>query len=111
VWGVPDEELSLKTQSVSFTLSSDLKEIRNGCGEVCNAAFYNRGNEVEITGYGAPGTSNDDVGDTVVLANAAVFSGELIVGTLYITKIQVTLSNEDYIQTVVSLKSWDAIGA
>jgi len=110
IFGVPDEELALKTQSVTFTLDSDLKEIKNGCGETCNAAFYNRNNSVQVTGYGVVGTTADDVGDIVTLANAAVFAGELIVGTLYIKKIQVSLNNEDYVQTTVDLVGWDGIG-
>lgn len=108
-WGVPDEEQGLRTESVSLTLTSDRKELKNGCGETVNVAFYNRRNDVEIVGYGVPGTSIDDVGDTVTLANAAVFTGELLVGTLYITEIGVNLSNENYVQTNLKLQAWDGI--
>jgi hypothetical protein len=108
-WGVPDEEQGLKTESVSLTLTSDRKELKNGCGETTNVAFYNRRSDVEIVGYGLPGASIDDVGDTITLANAAVFAGELLVGTLYITELSVNLSNENYVQTNIKATAWDGI--
>lgn len=111
-FGIPTEELSLKTESVSLTLKADAKELKNGCGEVTNVAFYNRTNEVEIVGYGVAditSTPTNNIGEVVALGNAALFTGALLVGTLYITEVNVALANEDYIKSTVKLMSWDGM--
>jgi hypothetical protein len=110
-FGIAAEELGLKTQSVKVSLKSDIAELRDSCGNVVNAAFYNRQNDATIEGYGISGGTKDDVSDTVTLANAAVFTGSLLVGTLFITQIDTELTNTGFVKTTVTAKSWESAHA
>ena len=108
-FGIPNEELSLKTQSVKAKTTSDAKELRNACGEVAQVSLYNRMTEYEISGYGILGSTQDDVGLTFTLANAAVVAAGHGIGAIHIMEFETVLSNEDHYLTNVKAKSWDAI--
>jgi len=73
--------------------------------------MYNRQNDVTIEGYGVSGGSADDVGNSVTLANAAKFTGSLLLGAVFITQIDTELTNTGYIKTTVTAKTWEGMGS
>lgn len=108
-WSIPDEEAGLSTESVSVQQTCEMTELKNGCGETTNVAFFNRQNRVTITGRGIAGGSYDSVGVSLTLANAAIFTGTHIVGTLFLTSIQHALNQGQFAQCTLEAMAWDAI--
>lgn len=109
IFGIPAAEQGLRTQSLTVVSKSDLKEVADHTGEVTAAAFYNRKNDVTIVGAGIAGTGIDSPGEALTLANAATFTGTLVVGALYVQEVETALKNDDFVMTTIKAVGWDAL--
>lgn len=99
-FGVPADEASLVTQSVSKTSKVDKKEVRDRQGKVVAVAFYNKMDEISIEGVGtygsAPGTSLS-------------LSGVTAVGAVYVEEVAEEYQNEEFVKTSIKATAWEGI--
>lgn len=104
-WGVPKDEMSLVTQTVTFTQKSDKKEVRDHEGEIRTVTYYNQSADVTIEGYGDASAS---VATRMTMQNTfqSAMSGALI-----IDQCQVSLSNEDHIKSSITAVLYPNIAA
>lgn len=104
-WGVPDDEMSLVTQTVTFTQKSDKKEVRDHEGEIRTVTYYNQSADVTIEGYGDASAS---VATRMTMQNT--FQSAMS-GALLIDQCQVSLSNEDHIKSSITAVLYPNIAA
>lgn len=104
-WGVPKDEMSLVTQTVTFTQKSDKKEVRDHEGEIRTVTYYNQSADVTIEGYGDASAS---VATRMTMQNT--FQSAMS-GALLIDQCQVSLSNEDHIKSSVTAVLYPNIAA
>lgn len=104
-WGVPKDEMSLVTQTVTFTQKSDKKEVRDHEGEIRTVTYYNQSADVTIEGYGAASAS---VATRMTMQNT--FQSAMS-GALLIDQCQVSLSNEDHIKSSITAVLYPNIAA
>lgn len=102
-WGMPNEEASLATQSVSVTNKSDKKEVRDAQGYISTVAFYNQTSEISIEGYG------DALGLTIGTSLSVNSSSSDIVSTVYIDEVTLDYSNEDFTKSSISATAYSGI--
>lgn len=96
IWGVPKDEMSLVTQTVTFTQKSDKKEVRDHEGEIRTVTYYNQSADVTIEGFGDASAS---VATRLTMQNT--FQSAMA-GALLIDQCQVSLSNEDHIKSSIT---------
>lgn len=96
IWGVPKDEMSLVTQTVTFTQKSDKKEVRDHEGEIRTVTYYNQSADVTIEGFGDASAS---VATRMTMQNT--FQSAMS-GALLIDQCQVSLSNEDHIKSSIT---------
>lgn len=104
-WGVPRDEMSLVTQTVTFTQKSDKKEVRDHEGEIRTVTYYNQSADVTIEGYGDASAS---VATRMTMQNT--FQSAMS-GALLIDQCQVSLSNEDHIKSSITAVLYPNIAA
>ena len=104
-WGVPKDEMSLVTQTVTFTQKSDKKEVRDHEGEIRTVTYYNQSADVTIEGYGDASAS---VATRMTMQNT--FQSAMS-GALLIDQCQVSLSNEDHIKSSITAVLYPNIAA
>lgn len=104
-WGVPNDEMSLVTQTVTFTQKSDKKEVRDHEGEIRTVTYYNQSADVTIEGYGDASAS---VATRMTMQNT--FQSAMS-GALLIDQCQVSLSNEDHIKSSITAVLYPNIAA
>lgn len=104
-WGVPKDEMSLVTQTVTFTQKSDKKEVRDHEGEIRTVTYYNQSADVTIEGYGDTSAS---VATRMTMQNT--FQSAMS-GALLIDQCQVSLSNEDHIKSSITAVLYPNIAA
>lgn len=104
-WGVPKDEMSLITQTVTFTQKSDKKEVRDHEGEIRTVTYYNQSADVTIEGYGDASAS---VATRMTMQNT--FQSAMS-GALLIDQCQVSLSNEDHIKSSITAVLYPNIAA
>lgn len=104
-WGVPKDEMSLVTQTVTFTQKSDKKEVRDRKGEIRTVTYYNQSADVIIEGYGDASAS---VATRMTMQNT--FQSAMS-GALLIDQCQVSLSNEDHIKSSITAVLYPNIAA
>lgn len=104
-WGVPKDEMSLVTQTVTFTQKSDKKEVRDHEGEIRTVTYYNQSADVTIEGYGDASAS---VAARMTMQNT--FQSAMS-GALLIDQCQVSLSNEDHIKSSITAVLYPNIAA
>lgn len=104
-WGVPEDEMSLVTQTVTFTQKSDKKEVRDHEGEIRTVTYYNQSADVTIEGYGDASAS---VATRMTMQNT--FQSAMS-GALLIDQCQVSLSNEDHIKSSITAVLYPNIAA
>lgn len=104
-WGVPSDEMSLVTQTVTFTQKSDKKEVRDHEGEIRTVTYYNQSADVTIEGYGDASAS---VATRMTMQNT--FQSAMS-GALLIDQCQVSLSNEDHIKSSITAVLYPNIAA
>lgn len=104
-WGVPKDEMSLVTQTVTFTQKSDKKEVRDHEGEIRTVTYYNQSADVTIEGYGDASAS---VATRMTMQNT--FQSAMS-GALLIDQCQVFLSNEDHIKSSITAVLYPNIAA
>lgn len=104
-WGVPKDEMSLVTQTVTFTQKSDKKEVRDHEGEIRTVTYYNQSADVTIEGYGDASAS---VATRMTMRNT--FQSAMS-GALLIDQCQVSLSNEDHIKSSITAVLYPNIAA
>lgn len=104
-WGVPKDEMSLVTQTVTFTQKSDKKEVRDHEGEIRTVTYYNQSADVTIEGYGDASAS---VATRMTMQNT--FQSAMA-GALLIDQCQVSLSNEDHIKSSITAVLYPNISA
>lgn len=104
-WGVPKDEMSLVTQTVTFTQKSDKKEVRDHEGEIRTVTYYNQSADVTIEGYG---DASARVATRMTMQNT--FQSAMS-GALLIDQCQVSLSNEDHIKSSVTAVLYPNIAA
>ena len=104
-WGVPKDEMSLVTQTVTFTQKSDKKEVRDHEGEIRTVTYYNQSADVTIEGYGDASAS---VATRMTMQNT--FQSAMS-GALLIDQCQVSLSNEDHIKSSIMAVLYPNIAA
>lgn len=104
-WGVPKDEMSLVTQTVTFTQKSDKKEVRDHEGEIRTVTYYNQSVDVTIEGYGDASAS---VATRMTMQNT--FQSAMS-GALLIDQCQVSLSNEDHIKSSITAVLYPNIAA
>lgn len=104
-WGVPRDEMSLVTQTVTFTQKSDKKEVRDHEGEIRTVTYYNPSADVTIEGYGDASAS---VATRMTMQNT--FQSAMS-GALLIDQCQVSLSNEDHIKSSITAVLYPNIAA
>lgn len=104
-WGVPKDEMSLVTQTVTFTQKSDKKEVRDHEGEIRTVTYYNQSADVTIEGYGDASAS---VATRMTMQNT--FQSTMS-GALLIDQCQVSLSNEDHIKSSITAVLYPNIAA
>lgn len=104
-WGVPKDEMSLVTQTVTFTQKSDKKEVRDHEGEIRTVTYYNPSADVTIEGYGDASAS---VATRMTMQNT--FQSAMS-GALLIDQCQVSLSNEDHIKSSITAVLYPNIAA
>lgn len=104
-WGVPRNEMSLVTQTVTFTQKSDKKEVRDHEGEIRTVTYYNQSADVTIEGYGDASAS---VATRMTMQNT--FQSAMS-GALLIDQCQVSLSNEDHIKSSITAVLYPNIAA
>lgn len=104
-WGVPKDEMSLVTQTVTFTQKSDKKEVRDHEGEIRTVTYYNQSADVTIEGYGDASAS---VATRLTMQNT--FQSAMA-GALLIDQCQVSLSNEDHIKSSITAVLYPNISA
>lgn len=104
-WGVPKNEMSLVTQTVTFTQKSDKKEVRDHEGEIRTVTYYNQSADVTIEGYGDASAS---VATRMTMQNT--FQSAMS-GALLIDQCQVSLSNEDHIKSSITAVLYPNIAA
>ena len=104
-WGVPKDEMSLVTQTVTFTQKSDKKEVRDHEGEIRTVTYYNQSADVTIEGYGDASAS---VATRMTMQNT--FQSAMS-GALLIDQCQVSLSNEDHIKSSITAVPYPNIAA
>lgn len=104
-WGVPKDEMSLVTQTVTFTQKSDKKEVRDHQGEIRTVTYYNQSADVTIEGYGDASAS---VATRMTMQNT--FQSAMS-GALLIDQCQVSLSNEDHIKSSITAVLYPNIAA
>jgi len=100
-WGISADYAGLTTTKVSVANKSIKKEIKDKQGNIGYVKYYDQTTEVTIEGYGL--SSVLDVGV------AASLSGIDAIGTLYITDVQVDLSNEDFVKSTIKAMAWASI--
>lgn len=105
IWGVPKDEMSLVTQTVTFTQKSDKKEVRDHEGEIRTVTYYNQSADVTIEGYGDASAS---VATRMTMQNT--FQSAMS-GALLIDQCQVSLSNEDHIKSSITAVLYPNIAA
>lgn len=105
IWGVPRDEMSLVTQTVTFTQKSDKKEVRDHEGEIRTVTYYNQSADVTIEGYGDASAS---VATRMTMQNT--FQSAMS-GALLIDQCQVSLSNEDHIKSSITAVLYPNIAA
>lgn len=104
-WGVPKDEMSLVTQTVTFTQKSDKKEVRDHEGEIRTVTYYNQSADVTIEGYGDASAS---VATRMTMQNTFQSARS---GALLIDQCQVSLSNEDHIKSSITAVLYPNIAA
>lgn len=104
-WGVPKDEMSLVTQTVTFTQKSDKKEVRDHEGEIRTVTYYNQSADVTIEGYG---DASARVATRMTMQNT--FQSAMS-GALLIDQCQVSLSNEDHIKSSITAVLYPNIAA
>lgn len=104
-WGVPRDEMSLVTQTVTFTQKSDKKEVRDHEGEIRTVTYYNQSADLTIEGYGDASAS---VATRMTMQNT--FQSAMS-GALLIDQCQVSLSNEDHIKSSITAVLYPNIAA
>lgn len=104
-WGVPKDEMSLVTQTVTFTQKSDKKEVRDHEGEIRTVTYYNQSADITIEGYGDASAS---VATRMTMQNT--FQSAMS-GALLIDQCQVSLSNEDHIKSSITAVLYPNIAA
>lgn len=104
-WGVPKDEMSLVTQTVTFTQKSDKKEVRDHEGEIRTVTYYNQSADVTIEGYG---DASANVATRMTMQNT--FQSAMS-GALLIDQCQVSLSNEDHIKSSITAVLYPNIAA
>lgn len=104
-WGVPRDEMSLVTQTVTFTQKSDKKEVRDHEGEIRTVTYYNQSADVTIEGYG---DASANVATRMTMQNT--FQSAMS-GALLIDQCQVSLSNEDHIKSSITAVLYPNIAA
>lgn len=104
-WGVPRDEMSLVTQTVTFTQKSDKKEVRDHEGEIRTVTYYNQSADITIEGYGDASAS---VATRMTMQNT--FQSAMS-GALLIDQCQVSLSNEDHIKSSITAVLYPNIAA
>lgn len=104
-WGVPKDEMSLVTQTVTFTQKSDKKEVRDHEGEIRTVTYYNQSADITIEGYGDASAS---VATRMTMRNT--FQSAMS-GALLIDQCQVSLSNEDHIKSSITAVLYPNIAA
>lgn len=104
-WGVPKDEMSLVTQTVTFTQKSDKKEVRDHEGEIRTVTYYNQSADVTIEGHGDASAS---VATRMTMQNT--FQSAMS-GALLIDQCQVSLSNEDHIKSSITAVLYPNIAA
>lgn len=104
-WGIPKDEMSLVTQTVTFTQKSDKKEVRDHEGEIRTVTYYNQSADVTIEGYGDASAS---VATRMTMQNT--FQSAMS-GALLIDQCQVSLSNEDHIKSSITAVLYPNIAA
>lgn len=104
-WGVPRDEMSLVTQTVTFTQKSDKKEVRDHEGEIRTVTYYNQSADVTIEGYGDASAS---VATRMTMQNT--FQSAMS-GALLVDQCQVSLSNEDHIKSSITAVLYPNIAA
>lgn len=104
-WGVPRDEMSLVTQTVTFTQKSDKKEVRDHEGEIRTVTYYNQSADVTIEGFGDASAS---VATRMTMQNT--FQSAMS-GALLIDQCQVSLSNEDHIKSSITAVLYPNIAA
>lgn len=104
-WGVPEDEMSLVTQTVTFTQKSDKKEVRDHEGEIRTVTYYNQSADVTIEGYG---DASANVATRMTMQNT--FQSAMS-GALLIDQCQVSLSNEDHIKSSITAVLYPNIAA
>lgn len=105
IWGVPKDEMSLVTQTVTFTQKSDKKEVRDHEGEIRTVTYYNQSADVTIEGFGDASAS---VATRLTMQNT--FQSAMA-GALLIDQCQVSLSNEDHIKSSITAVLYPNISA
>lgn len=104
-WGVPKDEMSLVTQTVTFTQKSDKKEVRDHEGEIRTVTYYNQSADITIEGYG---DASACVATRMTMQNT--FQSAMS-GALLIDQCQVSLSNEDHIKSSITAVLYPNIAA
>lgn len=104
-FGIPSDELSLITQSVSISFKMEKKEVKDKQGEVTVVTCYNQTGEVSIEGYG---DASAKVATRLTLVNtfATPTAGALIIDTC-----DVTYANEDHVKSSVKATMYPGISA
>lgn len=105
IWGVPKDEMSLVTQTVTFTQKSDKKEVRDHEGEIRTVTYYNQSADVTIEGFG---DASANVATRLTMQNT--FQSAMA-GALLIDQCQVSLSNEDHIKSSITAVLYPNISA
>lgn len=98
-WGLPADEVSLVTQSVSITNKRDKKEVKDYQGEVASVAYYNATSEVSVEGYGNA-TANTPGATLTLTATGG------IVSTLYIDEVSLDYANEDFVKSSITATAY-----
>lgn len=101
-FGVADQEVSLTTQSVTFTARADKKEARNECGIVVAVAYYNPTYEVQIEVLGI----YDNLAGTALSLNGSYLT---VTGLLFVDEVTVTKANEEFVKTSIKATGYSGI--
>ena len=96
-WGIPNDQSGLILYDASFDFSQQEKTVLNTSGEIQGIAFYQPKVEVKMSGLVAKTSAfNGKLGTALVVANAIPSHLATSGGSIIITQISRSLSNEDF---------------